>query len=40
VTPLPTGEVTFLFTGIEGSTLLWDQWPATMTDALAGVGDR
>ena len=31
----PTGEVTFLFTDIEGSTLLWDQWPATMTDALA-----
>ena len=35
MTRLPTGEVTFLFTDIEGSTLLWDQWPATMTDALA-----
>ena len=31
----PTGEVTFLFTDIVGSTALWDQHPVAMTDALA-----
>jgi predicted ATPase/class 3 adenylate cyclase len=32
---LPTGTVTFLFTDIEGSTKLWQQFPNTMPDALA-----
>lgn len=32
---LPTGTVTFLFTDIEGSTLLWEQQPAAMTAAIA-----
>jgi predicted ATPase/class 3 adenylate cyclase/DNA-binding NarL/FixJ family response regulator len=32
---LPTGTVTFLFTDIEGSTRLWEQYPQTMTGALA-----
>ena len=31
----PTGTVTFLFTDIEGSTTLWDQYPAAMQAALA-----
>jgi len=30
----PTGTVTFLFTDIEGSTRLWDEWPADMASAL------
>ena len=30
-----TGSVTFLFTDIEGSTTLWDQYPASMRAALA-----
>ena len=31
----PTGTVTFLFTDIEGSTRLWQEFPGPMTDALA-----
>ncbi|HUS14194.1 MAG TPA: adenylate/guanylate cyclase domain-containing protein, partial [Chloroflexia bacterium] len=33
--PLPSGTVTFLFTDIEGSTRLWEQFPQTMGVALA-----
>jgi predicted ATPase/class 3 adenylate cyclase len=32
---LPTGTVTFLFTGIAGSSRLWEQHPQAMPDALA-----
>ena len=32
---LPTGTVTFLFTDIEGSTKLWQQYPDAMPNALA-----
>ena len=32
---LPTGTVTFLFTDIEGSTKLWEQYPEAMRDALS-----
>jgi hypothetical protein len=32
---LPSGTVTFLFTDIEGSTQLWQQYPEAMPDALA-----
>jgi predicted ATPase/class 3 adenylate cyclase/Tfp pilus assembly protein PilF len=32
---LPTGAVTFFFTDIEGSTRLWEQYPAQMRSALA-----
>ncbi len=32
---LPTGTVTFLFTDIEGSTQLWEKYPAAMKTALA-----
>ena len=31
----PTGDVTFMFTDIEGSTALWDQVPDAMTESLA-----
>lgn len=31
----PTGDVTFVFTDIEGSTALWDRSPEAMTEALA-----
>jgi predicted ATPase/class 3 adenylate cyclase len=31
----PTGTVTFLFTDVEGSTVLWDRHPIAMRDALA-----
>ncbi|HEY5651692.1 MAG TPA: adenylate/guanylate cyclase domain-containing protein, partial [Acidimicrobiia bacterium] len=31
----PTGTVTFLFTDIEGSTRLWEQYPDRMRDVLA-----
>jgi predicted ATPase/class 3 adenylate cyclase/tetratricopeptide (TPR) repeat protein len=34
-TPLETGTVTFLFTDIEGSTALWEQDGARMSQALA-----
>jgi predicted ATPase/class 3 adenylate cyclase len=35
-TPIqPTGDVTFLFTDIEGSTALWDRTPDAMTESLA-----
>jgi class 3 adenylate cyclase len=44
---LPTGTVTFLFTDIEGSTRLWEQYPEAMRQAVArhdalaaGVIDR
>ncbi len=32
---LPTGTATFLFTDIEGSTLLWEKHPNEMKSALA-----
>jgi len=35
VAELPTGTVTFLFTDLEGSTRLWEEFPQAMKDALA-----
>lgn len=35
MTHLPTGTVTFLFTDIEGSTQLWEQYPEAMKGTLA-----
>lgn len=35
MTKLPSGTVTFLFTDIEGSTQLWEKYPAEMHSALA-----
>jgi class 3 adenylate cyclase len=35
VTELPTGVVNFVFTDIESSTRLWEQYPQAMRDALA-----
>ncbi len=32
---LPSGTLTFLFTDVEASTLLWDQYPAQMRAAMA-----
>jgi predicted ATPase/class 3 adenylate cyclase/Tfp pilus assembly protein PilF len=32
---LPTGTATFLFTDIEGSTRLWEEYPEAMREALA-----
>ena len=40
MTQPPTGDVTFLFTDIVGSTALWDQHPEAMTDALAEHDER
>ncbi len=35
VAELPSGTVTFLFTDLEGSTRLWDEFPDAMQSALA-----
>lgn len=35
MTDFPTGTITFLFTDIEGSTALWEQYPEAMRAAMA-----
>jgi hypothetical protein len=35
VSELPSGTVTFLFTDVEGSTRLWEEYPEAMRPALA-----
>ena len=35
MTELPSGTVTFLFTDLEGSTRLWEEFPEAMRGALA-----
>ena len=35
MTELPSGTVTFLFTDLEGSTRLWEEYPEAMQAALA-----
>ena len=35
VSELPSGTVTFLFTDLEGSTRLWQEYPDAMRGALA-----
>ncbi len=32
---LPTGTITFLFSDIEGSSWLWEEYPRAMPAALA-----
>jgi class 3 adenylate cyclase len=36
VTKLPSGTIIFLFTDIQGSTVLWEKHPTAMRVALAG----
>ncbi len=38
-TPLPVGTVTFLFTGIQGSTPLWEREPEKMAQTLKAAID-
>ena len=35
MTDLPSGTVTFLFTDIEGSTVLWEQYPEQARTAMS-----
>jgi class 3 adenylate cyclase len=39
VAELPSGTVTFLFTDLEGSTRLWQEYPGGMQGALARHDD-
>jgi class 3 adenylate cyclase len=39
MTERPSGTVTFLFTDVEGSTQLWEQFPDAMPDALSHHDD-